>query len=682
MRVDLCRYSLLLVMVGLAPSVLSQKFQEPTKEELQMTSDPKAPGVAAVFLYRQEEMDNSNHFQSVYARIKVLTEKGKEWATVDVPYEPGMSAAPLIEGRTIHSDGKIISLVGKPADLLVFKTRGFKWKTATFTLPDVEVGSILEYKWTLPLVGTSGTRQYHVDAHQASEWGAGMPDWNVQQDIFVHKERFQFVSVNRFDSIQGAVVEGEDLPRWQKVWGGGELLYKERLPPGVHVVQSIDRNYALDVENVPPIIREPDSPPVDSFRYRVLFYVTPNTLAEPFWKDEQDRWLKEINGFAVQTKAIKDAATQITQGDDTPEGRARKLYEAVQALENTDFGREKSDAERAAQHLKKELKSVQDIWDEKSGDSNDLAALYLALARAAGLEVYAVQIAERSRSIFDPNYLSLNQLKRLLVVLRIDGKDIYLDPGEKFCPFGQLAWEHALAGGIRENVKGPVYTPANSIKDSITAHTADLILDEHGAATGTVKVLMNGQAALYWRQLNLTEGPDEVKKRFDESLRDALPQGISGETTGFQGIETSAGYLTATVKVSGQLGTTTGKRMLTPGFFFSAGAPMRFSGEARETPFDLHYAEQVIDDVVYHLPPGFAIESAPQATQLPWPDHAALVVKTTPGAGMFEIKHIFARAFVVLDAKEYPALRDYSRKVAENDQQQVVLVRADAATGT
>jgi positive regulator of sigma E activity len=48
---------------------------------------------------------------------------------------------------------------------------------------------------------------------------------------------------------------------------------------------------------------------------------------------------------------------------------------------------------------------------------------------------------------------------------------------------------------------------------------------------------------------------------------------------------------------------------------------------------------------------------------------------------MFEIKHIFARAFVVLDAKEYPALRDYSRKVAENDQQQVVLVRADAATG-
>ena len=51
-----------------------------------MTSDPKAPGAPAVFLYRQVETDNSNHYISEYARIKVLTEKGKEWATVEVPY--------------------------------------------------------------------------------------------------------------------------------------------------------------------------------------------------------------------------------------------------------------------------------------------------------------------------------------------------------------------------------------------------------------------------------------------------------------------------------------------------------------------------------------------------------------------------------------------------------------------
>jgi len=291
-------------------------------------------------------------------------------------------------------------------------------------------------------------------------------------------------------------------------------------------------------------------------------------------------------------------------------------------------------------------------------------------------------VADRNERVFDPNYHSLDQLDSLLVVLHIDGKDIYLDPGQKLCPFGQLAWNHMLAGGLEQNSKGPVYTPPNLTKDAVTAHAAELTVDAQGVATGTVKILMNGPAALYWRQLNLTTDPDEVKKRFSETLHEVLPQGISGEVAGFQGMDTSAGYLSAAVKVSGQLGSATGKRLMLPGFFFSTGAHTQFvAEEKREAAIDLHYAEQVIDDVVYHLPAGYTVESAPAAAQLPWPDHATLVVKTAPGAGTIDVKHIFARAFVLLDAKEYPALREYYQKIATSDQQPLVLAQAAGATG-
>jgi hypothetical protein len=64
-----------------------------------------------------------------------------------------------------------------------------------------------------------------------------------------------------------------------------------------------------------------------------------------------------------------------------------------------------------------------------------------------------------------------------------------------------------------------------------------------------------------------------------------------------------------------------------------------------------------------------------------WPDHAALVVKTAPGAGTVEIKHIFARAFVLLEAKEYPKLRDYYQKIASSDQEQLVLASGGTAAG-
>jgi hypothetical protein len=680
MRIHVCASALLaLAALAMPLTGVTQKFQEPTKEELQMTSDPKAPGAPAVFLYREETTDNRSHYISEYARIKVLTELGKEWATVEVPYIPGYSDPPIIAGRTIHSDGTVVPLTGKASDLLVYKNHNNHVKAAVFNMPSVEVGSILEYKWTIPLTGGKVSGVLNDDEDVISGMIAGStPEWDVQQPIYVHKEHFYWNPLSELetDAVEEVIsyhVDGE-LAHY--------LLFTERLPAGFHTTRSNKGDYTLDIQDVPAALVEANAPPRRSFLYRVRFYRSPYIDATVYWDNEIKRWSRQLDQYAAQTPVIHDAANKLTAGAETPDAKARKLYDAVQALDNTDFTRAKNEAERKQLHLKRELKKAQDVWNEKSGSGNEIAALYLALAKAAGLQADGLKVADRNERVFDPNYLSLDQLDSLLVVLHIDGKDIYLDPGQKLCPFGQLAWNHMLAGGLDQNSKGPVYTPPNLTKDAVTAHAAELTVDAQGVATGTVKILMNGPAALYWRQLNLTTDPDEVKKRFSETLHEVLPQGISGEVAGFQGMDASAAYLSAAVKVSGQLGSTTGKRLILPGFFFSTGAHTQFvAEEKREAAIDLHYAEQVIDDVVYHLPAGYTVESAPAAAQLPWPDHATLVVKTAPGAGTIDVKHIFARAFVLLDAKEYPALREYYQKIATSDQQPLVLAQAAGATG-
>ena len=667
--------SLMLSHAGVA-----QKFQDPTKEELQMTSDPKAPGAPAVFLYRQETTDNRDHFMSSYARIKVLTELGKEWATVEVPYTPGYSDPPIIEGRTIHADGTVVPLVGKAADLLVFKNHNNHVKAAVFNLPSVEVGSILEYKWSISLTGgkVTGVADQADEGYYSSAMAGTVPDWEVQQPIYVHKAHFYWnpyndLETNALGSATDYFVDGERAHY---------ILFTQRLPAGFTTTRSPKGDFTLEIHDVPAFVREANAPPESALHFQVHFFRSPYLSADLYWDNEARRWSQRLSDFASQGPAIKDAASQITSGAATPEAKARKLYDAVQALENTNFTREKSEDERKQLHLRKELKNVQEVLSEKSGSRNEIAALYLALARATGLEAYGMQVSDRSRRIFDLNNLSLSQLDDLLVVLRLDGKDIYLDPGEKLCPFGQLAWNHMMAGGLLENAKGPQLTPPNLTRDGITARSAELTLDAQGAVTGTVKMVMNGPEALRWRQLNLTADAEEVKRRFNDSLHGLLPQGISGEVAGFQGLGASAGYLQAVVKVSGQLGSFTGKRMLLPGFFFSTGAHAQFlAEEKRVAAVDLHYAEQVIDDVVYHLPAGFSVESAPQAAQLSWPDHATLVVKTAPASESIDIRHTFARFFVILDAKEYPALRDYYQKIATNDQQQLVLAPAAGKPG-
>ena len=87
------------------------------------------------------------------------------------------------------------------------------------------------------------------------------------------------------------------------------------------------------------------------------------------------------------------------------------------------------------------------------------------------------------------------------------------------------------------------------------------------------------------------------------------------------------------------------------------------------------------DEVTYHLPPGFNLESAPQDTNTSWPDHALLKIHSSANDGSVTVLRTLAYNFTLLDPKEYPALHDFYLKVATADQQQLVLTRAPAAKG-
>jgi hypothetical protein len=122
MRIPIVLQTAVLLAFTVSPALVRAQFQQPTGEELKMTADPKAPGAAAVYLYNEEIDNDPLHYQAIYTRIKVLTEKGKELATVELPYLRGDWKISDISGRTIHADGTVIPLTGKPEDLLSEKT--------------------------------------------------------------------------------------------------------------------------------------------------------------------------------------------------------------------------------------------------------------------------------------------------------------------------------------------------------------------------------------------------------------------------------------------------------------------------------------------------------------------------------------------------------------------------------
>ncbi len=642
-----------------------------------MTQDPKAPGAPAVYLAREEITDNFNHFVSSYARIKVLTDAGKDLATVEVSYRPGYQAKPILEGRTIHPDGTVYPLVISDQEFTSAQDKAVQLHKLVFNLPNVTVGSILEYRWTRPMTGIDlhffermgeAYKKEALASLGSSELAFEIPEWEVQTQLFTHKAHFYF---NPLNDLQRNVI-GNPITTWVDGERASYLLYTQRLPAGVQVGKSPKDDYTLDIKDVPSLPREDNSAPQSSLAFRVRFYYTPYNTAADYWTNEIRRWTKGLEEMAVPSDAIREAATQITNGATTAESKARKLYDAVQAMQNTDFTGPSPPQQRG--------KRPDAVLRDKSGSGNDLAALYLALVRAAGLQADGMAVASRDERLFDANFLSLEQLDALLVVLHLDGKDIYLDPGEKLCPFGQLHWTHAMAGGLQENAPTPRYTPQNQTKDAMTVHAADLIVDSGGGVTGTLQVAMNGPAALRFRQLNLRFDLAEVQRQIAASVQRILPAGMLVSVIGIKGLETAEGFLQVNAKVAGPLGTVTGKRIVLPAIVFSDPDQARFvSSISREWPVDLHYAEQLIDDVVYHVPAGFQVASAPQSSQLPWPEHATLVFKVSSTPNTVDVKHVFARAFVLLEAKEYPTLHEFYQKLATADQGQVVLAPAASA---
>ena len=675
MRIRIVLSATALLLFSAIPALLQAQnlsLQPINPDELKMTSDPKAPGADAVYLDLREEADDNLGYESHYVRIKVLTEKGKEMATINLSYLKGVPTNGLlgsesfkitdVKGRTIHPDGTVVPLDVKPEDLLAAQTGTLKLDRKVFTLPSVEVGSVIEYMWTL---------RYPPNSVRS-------PTWDVQLPYFIHQTHFRFVPFKAFqpNALTSMFVLDSDGDRLD------HLIAWAVLPTGV-ALRKIPATgiFTLDMTDVPAAPDEEWMPPVESYLYKVRFYYIDDNDPSKWWLVACKRWDKRVNRFADPSKPIQQAVAQLVAPSDPDIVKAQKLYAAVQALENTDYTRAKSESERKELHLGMQ-KRAEDTLAQKSGSSNDIAMLYLAMLRAAGLPAYPAEVADRSERLFDTGYLSLDQLTDTLVILKNGDSELFLDPGSKMCPFGQLAWNHTDTNGLRQDAKGfdITGTPLSTYSENTVVRTGDLALDSHGGVSGRLQIIMTGLSALYWRQQALENDESELKKQFDRDLATQVPDGVEAHIDHFLGLDNPNANLMAVVNVSGTIGVSTSRRIMLPGYFFESRGRTPFVKEDKRTmAVDMHYGDVVTDRIVYHLPDGVTVEGAPQNADISWQGHAHYLAKSTTAAGQITITRSFARAFSQAKPEEYQDLRGFYQKIAASDQGQLVLVAAPAS---
>lgn len=306
----------MLIAAAIPSAMLPAQFIKPSSEELSMTAEPKAPGADAVFLNVEETTNDTLHVYDVYERIKILTEKERELKNVDISYHVGefgatdvkpqylgmygeaengpsnpvrrqngsTVAAPsvlkvvAVKARTIHSDGTIFPLTVKPEYLLRTKSSDGRLQHLSFTLPSVEVGSIVEYLYTI---------QYD-DKHFSS------PSWQIQHPYFNRKAHYRFTPFKEFlKDEQGATNRYLVDAQGKTV---STLIWWPVLPAGAAVRSDPLGVLSLDLSDIPPAPSEDWMPPVNVASYHVNFYYLAALNRADFWTDQQRLWSKQRTG--------------------------------------------------------------------------------------------------------------------------------------------------------------------------------------------------------------------------------------------------------------------------------------------------------------------------------------------------------------------------------------------------
>lgn len=619
-----------------------------------MTADAAHQG-DAIILYHEETADDMTRHRYVYKRLKVLTEKGKDRASVEIPYDASYAGIADIRARTIAPDGTITLLTGKAFNSTIVKAHGIKYLAKTFTLPNVQVGSIIEWKYT----------EYWEDYVFA-------PHWVVQDDLLTKRAKFTFVPMFK----AGHYVEDRRGDIKDRVYYS--LI---GLPENTTIKTVANNRMELELKDIPAFEEEDFAPPSAVLKMRVNFYYGTDKMGKPqeFWKGEGKYWNKEVDKFAGHSAAVAAAVGHLTGPTDTADQKARKIYAYVQKIKNLNYTGADLRLEEFLSRESREKRTVDDVLQKNEGFRDEIARLFWAMARAANLPAFVMRIADRDEYFFQQNVPNPAQLTSEIVIVTVDGKEIFLDPATPMCPFGHLAWRHTSTQGIRQTADGSTQlapTPSATYKDAISKRVGRITLSDDGSAKGKIGIGWAGEEALVHRLRGLKTDDAGRKKELENELKAMLPAGALVQLDTVVGWEDAEKQLSASFSVEiPSFASTVGKRMLVPTNLFHSRSRQPFAQGERKQPVYFNFPYYLVDETTITFPSSYQMENLPDVQPVKT-DYSLYNLKHNVQGNSVTISRTFAIAEIAFHQNEYAGLRKFFGDVNAGDTQPLVLTAA------
>ncbi|MGB5819822.1 MAG: DUF3857 domain-containing protein [Saonia sp.] len=351
--------------------------------------------------------------KNYYTKIKILDKKGFDQANISIPfYFTSENSEKIKDIEAFTHNGAIKT--GLSREHVYRMETGTSNGEMRFTFPNIKIGSILEYKYTLVSPFFFKLEGWDFQSHIPkiySEFNAKIPRnyaYNrsligslplMINESFVASDCFQLPKPWEASDCEVLTYAMKDVPAFKEE----EFMLSSK-------------NYASRLE------------------FELSEYFTIDRIRKKFtksWKDVDREFAKDtdIGGQLTKNGFFKKNVPEglLTKGD--PITRAKNIYSFIQGhyTWNGQFG------------IYKNVR-VKEAFDARKGSIGEINISLINLLNAAGIETHLMLLSTRKNGLPKKTHPVMYDFNYIVAKTTIDGKDYLLDASEKINPFGMLPY--------------------------------------------------------------------------------------------------------------------------------------------------------------------------------------------------------------------------------------------------
>jgi hypothetical protein len=577
-------------------------------------------------------------------RIKILKDKGLDEANIKVRFYSKERYENInnISGVTYNLDdaGNVVTTKLDNSSIYIKKINN-QFSEVTFTMPDVKVGSVFEYKFT--------------DTKKSL---GNVDDWYFQDDIPTRISMYRILIPNIFRFITQVLA-------YQNVEQKSEVINSNIYYHGDRVSDRAEEK-TFTLKNVPALQEEPFMGAEKDYLQRVVCQLQRIVYGDGQVEEVMSSWQKltdqllDDEDFGLQlkknvphTKSLDDSLKNI-QGD---YNKMVAIYDFVRANMNWN----------TSEHIYSS-QGIKTAWEKKTGSNAEINLILIDLLRDAGIKAFPLLVSTKDNGTVNTIYPFLDQFNCTMTCVLIGDNKYFLNAADKYNPPNLIPYDVLNNEGFIVDKEYGGWVTLSDPKDrwkNIVWYSAQITPDAQ----------MEGKATIY--SYGYSKNP-RVKKWKEEksSFEDYFTKDLTGlkvknielkyEDVDTMPLQQKLDF-TLPVNASGEF------KYFTLNLFQGL-EKNPFIADERKTDIDFNYPQSYTLVGKVDLPDGYEFDDLPKSIKMIMPDSSITLqrlIQRDNNEINFRITLDFERSVYV--ANSYPYFQEFYKKLFSTLNEQIVI---------